>query len=150
VPAADVADAPTAEFGAGQMALLIPVANDTYAVPLSSVREVVVGPKVTPLPTAPETVRGVFNLRGDVVPLFDTARVLGLPSTPGELYAVLVETDHGVAGLLATDMPVTVRLHESVGHSDLEGTTETYLVGELRLAVGLDLNVLLDPVRMSQ
>jgi len=132
------------------MALLIPVASETYAVPLGSVREVVVSPRVTPLPTAPDAVRGVFNLRGDVVPLFDTGRILGLASIVGEPYAVLVETEHGVAGLLATDMPVTVRLHESVGHSDLEGTTETYLVGELRLAVGLDMAVLLNPVRMAQ
>jgi chemotaxis signal transduction protein len=95
-------------------------------------------------------VRGVFNLRGEVVPLFDTGRILGLAPVTGEPYAVLVETDHGIAGLLATGMPVTVRLHESVGHSDMEGTTETYLVGELRLAVGLDLEALLDPIRMSQ
>ncbi len=132
------------------MALLIPVATETYAVPLGTVREVVVAPKVTPLPTAPNAVRGVFNLRGDVVPLFDTGRILGLAPIVGEPYAVLVETEHGVAGLLATDMPVTVRLHELVGHSDLEGTTETYLVGELRLAVGLDMAALLNPARMAQ
>jgi len=29
-------------------------------------------PRVTQLPTAPAVVRGVFNLRGDIVPLLDT------------------------------------------------------------------------------
>jgi len=67
-----------------------------------------------------------------------------------EPYAVLVETTHGVAALVATEMPMTVRLNESVGHSDMEGTTETYLVGDARLAVALDLEALLSPARISR
>lgn len=63
---------------------------------------------------------------------------------------MLVETAHGVAGLVATEMPMTVRLSESVGHSDMEGTTETYLVGDARLAVALDVSTLLSPARISQ
>ena len=63
---------------------------------------------------------------------------------------MLVETDHGTAGLIATDMPQTVRLNESVGRSDMEGTTETYLVADARLAVALDVPMLLSPARISQ
>ena len=97
--------------------------------PLADVREVVVeAPPMTHLPTAPPVVRGIFNLRGDIVPLLDTALLLGLHPVVEEPYAVLVETGHGVAGLVATGMPATVRLNKSVGHSDLEGTTETYLI----------------------
>ena len=138
------------DVDAGQLALLIPVGGDTYAIPLGSVREVVVDPKVTQLPTAPAVVRGVFNLRGDIVPLLDTALLLGLRPVIEEPYAVLVETPHGTAGLVATDMPLTVRLNESVGHSDIEGTTETYLVGDARLAVALDVSTLLNPARIAR
>lgn len=134
----------------GQLVLLIPVGSDTYAISLEAVREVVVDPRVTQLPTSPAVVRGVFNVRGDIVPLLDTGLLLGLRACMEEPYAVLVETDHGTAGLIATDMPQTVRLNESVGHSDLEGTTETYLVADERLAVGLDIPVLLSPARISQ
>ena len=142
------ATAPSATVG--DLALLIPVGGDTYAVPLADVREVVVGPRLTHLPTAPPVVRGIFNLRGDIVPLLDTALLLGLHPVVEEPYAVLVETGHGVAGLVATGMPATVRLNELVGHSDLEGTTETYLIDATRLAVGLDLPALLSPARLSQ
>jgi purine-binding chemotaxis protein CheW len=142
--------APAPSVNAGQLALLIPVGSDTYALPLEAVREVVVEPKVTELPTSPAVVRGVFNLRGDIVPLLDTSLLLGLRPVAGEPYAVLVETAHGVAGLIATEMPMTVRLSESVGHSDMEGTTETYLVGDSRLAVALDVSTLLSPARISQ
>jgi len=145
-----VAGASTTRVVLGQLALLIPVGSDTYAVSLETVREVVVDPRVTKLPTSPAVVRGVFNLRGDIVPLLDTGLLLGLRPVMEEPYAVLVETPHGTAGLVATDMPLTVRLNESVGHSDIEGTTETYLVADARLAVALDIPVLLSPGRISQ
>ena len=145
-----MASTTTPGLGAGQLALLIPVGSDTYAVSLETVREVVVDPRVTELPTSPPVVRGVFNVRGDIVPLLDTGLLLGLRAVMEEPYAVLVETPHGTAGLVATDMPLTVRLNESVGHSDIEGTTETYLVADARLAVALDVAVLLSPARISQ
>ena len=145
-----MASATTPGVGAGQLALLIPVGRDTYAVSLETVREVVVDPRVTELPTSPPVVRGVFNVRGDIVPLLDTGLLLGLRPVMEEPYAVLVETPHGTAGLVATDMPLTVRLNESVGHSDIEGTTETYLVADARLAVALDVAVLLSPARISR
>ena len=140
----------TRGVGSGQLALLIPVGSDTYAVSLDTVREVVVEPRVTKLPTSPPVVRGVFNVRGDIVPLLDTGLLLGLRPVTEEPYAVLVETPHGTAGLVATEMPLTVRLNESVGHSDMEGTTETYLVADVRLAVALDVPVLLSPARIAQ
>ena len=135
---------------AGQLALLIPVGDDTYALPLETVREVAVEPRLTELPTAPAVVLGIFNLRGEIVPLFDTGRLLGLAPAREPSYAVLVETDHGVAGLAATGMPLTVRLSESVGRSDLEATTETFLVSDRRLAVALDVAELLSPARISR
>jgi purine-binding chemotaxis protein CheW len=145
-----VAGTTTPGIASGQLALLIPVGSDTYAIALETVREVVVEPRVTQLPTSPPVVRGVFNVRGDIIPLLDTGLLLGLRACMEEPYAVLVETAHGTAGLVATDMPQTVRLNESVGHSDMEGTTETYLVADARLAVALDVPVLLSPARISQ
>lgn len=142
--------ASAAAVGAGQLALLIPVGDDTYALPLAKVREVAVEPRVTELPTSPPLVLGVFNLRGEIVPLFDTGLLLGLPAVRQGNYAVLVETEHGVAGLAATEMPLTVRLSESVGRSEMEATTETFLVGDRRLAVALDIDALLSPARISR
>jgi len=51
---------------------------------------------------------------------------------------------------LGTEMLMTVRLSESVGLSDMEGTTATYLVGDARLAVALDVSTLLSPARISR
>ena len=59
-------------------AVLVPVGDDLYAVPIGWVREVVPRPPLTELVTAPPTVLGLFNLRGEIVPLLDTAVMLAL------------------------------------------------------------------------
>jgi purine-binding chemotaxis protein CheW len=45
--------------------------NETYAVPILSVTEVVLTMEITPVPNAPEYILGLMNLRGRVLPVLD-------------------------------------------------------------------------------
>ena len=55
------------------------VEGSHYALPLASVREVVVTPELfTRVPRAPAAVRGVINLRGRVVTVVELCAVLGV------------------------------------------------------------------------
>jgi len=70
------------------------IAEVEYAVSLDYVREVIPYDTVTRVPAMPETVRGVTNLRGSVVPVIDLALKFSLPQieiTP-RTCIVLVET----------------------------------------------------------
>jgi purine-binding chemotaxis protein CheW len=63
---------------------------------MSSVREIIERDVVslTPVPLAPEFLRGMFNLRGQVVPFYDLTQFIGArPVTDQEDRAVIVE--HG-------------------------------------------------------
>jgi purine-binding chemotaxis protein CheW len=61
------------------------VGSERYALPLASVREVVVPqPPFARVPRASEAVRGVMNLRGRVVAVVDLAPLVGLPPQPLE------------------------------------------------------------------
>jgi purine-binding chemotaxis protein CheW len=54
------------------------LATETYAVALDSVSEIAPYPQsIARVPTAPDWVRGMFNLRGTVVPALDLCRKLG-------------------------------------------------------------------------
>ncbi len=53
-----------------------------FALPVESVREVVVFEETTPVPRAPAHVVGVANLRGEVMPVVDPAPRLGLGGRP--------------------------------------------------------------------
>ncbi|AZZ92207.1 chemotaxis protein CheW [Hahella sp. KA22] len=45
--------------------------GDMYAIPLLGVKEIIEYGGITPIPTLPDFIRGVINLRGRVVPVID-------------------------------------------------------------------------------
>lgn len=128
----------------GTSALVIPVNTEWYAIPAGSAREVVADPTVASLPTAPSAALGLFSLRGEIVPLFDTAQLLGLGRLSNVTHAAVLRTPAGPAGLAATALPRVVEMGARLGDSDLPGTLGIYAVAG-RLAVLLDLATLLYP-----
>jgi len=111
---------------------------------MTAAREVVVAPTIAELPTAPPTVAGLMNLRGDIVPVFATAMLLGLGEIPSTAYVAVVETSLGLAGLAITEVGESVELGESVGATELPGTVAAYALGS-KVAVMIDLETLLAP-----
>lgn len=58
------------------------VGDVAYAVPISSVKEIVNPLPLTLLPHAPRTIAGVADHRGEVVPVVDLRTRFGLPAPP--------------------------------------------------------------------
>jgi chemotaxis signal transduction protein len=132
----------------GVQALLVPVGADLYALPVDWVCEVVAAPTVTPLATAPAVVLGLFNLRGQIVPLLDTAALLGIGTVETIAFTVVVSSPHGPVGLAASGFPQRAVLDASIGPSELPGTTGLYQVDQ-RVAACLDPAALLTPERIG-
>jgi len=57
------------------------VGGEDYALDIMRLREIITPLPVTPVPRAPAFVEGVIRLRGDVIPVLDLRRRLGLPVT---------------------------------------------------------------------
>lgn len=119
---------------------------------MESASEVVPDPQITPLPMTPPSVLGLFTLRGEIIPLFDTRVLLGLTATssrPGgslagaqARLAVVVHTSEGRGALAANALPATAVLGDPTGPSESRGTAGTYDV-DGRAVVLLDLGALL-------
>ncbi len=122
-------------------ALLLPVGDDLYALPMAWVREVVAAPQLTCLVTAPSVVLGLFNLRGHIVALLDTAALLGTGTIGAAAFAVVVDGPQGPAGLATTGFPQRGVLDAPAGESELPGTAG-------RFHVDGQIVVLLDPVAL--
>ncbi len=60
--------------------LTFTLAEETYAIEIVKVREVIDYVQVTRVPRMPTYLRGVINLRGSVVPVLDLRLILGMPS----------------------------------------------------------------------
>ena len=65
--------------------------NQILAIPTDKTREMITIPEVTPIPRAPEFVRGVINLRGSVIALLDLRIKLNHKSMAQELEELIGE-----------------------------------------------------------
>ena len=126
--------------------LLLPVAGETVAVDLAVLRVVVAEPRLFAVPTAPPVVRGAVNVRGEVVPVLDTARLLGIGSM-GELsFVAVVDHPSGLVAIAGEGAPATAVLGDLVAPGDLHGAVGTFECGDGGVATLLDVASLVQPV----
>lgn len=101
---------PSSIFGA----LVFTLGAERYAIELQFLAEVLPFRKCTPVPGAPHELAGVINLRGEVRPVLDVARLLAIPniasSAPGFL-VLLRKQGREVA--LKVDQVEQIRLFRS-------------------------------------
>jgi purine-binding chemotaxis protein CheW len=83
--------------------LVVGVDDGRYAVPVSSVREVIRVGRLTPIPGAPPAVVGITNVRGEILPVLDAGALLGR-SLGGKASIVVVEADGIRAGLAVGEL----------------------------------------------
>lgn len=74
------ADAPAARITEEQLVVL-DVADEAYGIPVQRVREIIRVPPITRVPNGPAFLEGVINLRGQVIPVLDLRKHLGLPAS---------------------------------------------------------------------
>lgn len=54
----------------------------TYGVTIEHVMEIITNPSITALPMVPGYVKGIINLRGQIVPIIDIRQIMGKPENP--------------------------------------------------------------------
>jgi purine-binding chemotaxis protein CheW len=75
--------------GHGQL-LTFRLADTTYALPVEVVKEIRGYANVTPVPGAPAHIRGVMNLRGQVIPVSDLRVRFGLEERAYDRFTVII------------------------------------------------------------
>lgn len=85
-----------------------------FGVDVTKVQEVFRWQEMTRVPLAPRDVRGLINLRGQIVTAIETRRRLGMPDREGGEAPtnVLVRTDDGVVSLLVDEIGDVVEVDE--------------------------------------
>ena len=89
-------------LAAAQRYLTFRLAHEIYGVRVLGVQEIIRLPAITRVPQLPAHVRGVFNLRGRVVPVIDMRQRFGLPSADdhGRTCIVVVQVESARRGRL--------------------------------------------------
>ncbi|WP_407274969.1 chemotaxis protein CheW [Halothiobacillus sp. DCM-1] len=91
------------------------VADEIYALNVLDVQEVLRAAEITPIPGAHETIRGIINLRGNVVTILDARTIFSLPEKPFDENSriMVVELRSGeVAGIVVDSVAEVIALDE--------------------------------------
>ncbi|MDQ6877422.1 MAG: chemotaxis protein CheW [Candidatus Dormibacteraeota bacterium] len=121
--------------------LVIAVNAVFFAVPMSTVHQVLRHPLVTRVPLSPSALLGVVNLRGEIVPLVDTGVLTGTGALVDPPFAVLVSGDKDMVALAAEELPIAADFEAPVGPGTQPGELGVYSNGG-RLVVLVDIEEL--------
>ena len=128
------------------------VGNESFGVRISAVREIVRVPEITSVPSAAESVEGVINLRGKIIPVIDLRKRFGHTAAPLDRKSriLVVDLDNKLVGLMVNAASEVLKIPpseiEEPGSMFAEGESSYVTgVGKLkgRLIVLLDLAKLL-------
>ena len=100
------------------------VGNEELAVPILNIQEIIKPIECTKVPSVPEYVLGVFNLRGSILPLIDLRRKFGLPPIPqnDDTRYIVIKTENNEAGFVIDRLTKAIRINQS----DIEAPPETF------------------------
>jgi purine-binding chemotaxis protein CheW len=141
----------TTEHGETQY-LSFPLGEERFAVEILTVQEIRPLTAITPIPNALEHIRGVINLRGTIVPVFDLKRRFNLNATADTRFAIIlvVTVRDRIVGLIADAVPkvLTVSADEIAPPPEFGQRVDLSFVSgvlhrEHELVLLLDLNHLL-------
>ena len=111
------------------------IGNETFGVRIGSVREIVRVPEITAVPSAPETVEGVINLRGKIIPVMDLRKRFGQSDIqPDKKNRILVvELNNKLVGLIVNAASEVLK----IAPSEIEAPGNLFAEGESGYVTGV-------------
>ena len=112
------------------------LADQTYGGDILQIQEVTAMSHITRVPHVKPYLKGVTNLRGNIVPTLDLRTRLGLDGNGGEIknqQIMIARTDQGLLGYIVD----TVREVITVPKSSIEPTPEDWLDADHQYFVGI-------------
>jgi purine-binding chemotaxis protein CheW len=128
------------------------IGEETFGVRIASVREIVRVPEITSVPNAQETIEGVINLRGKIIPVIDLRKRFGQAAIQSDKKnrILVVELETKLVGLIVNSASEVLKIPpseiESPGSVFADGES-SYVTGvgklKSRLIILLDITKLL-------
>ncbi len=75
------------------------IEDETYAHPVNKIREVHAYMAAVPVPGAPSYIDGVLNIRGEIVTIVSSRKLLGIDETDQHRHIVIIESKKGLVGI---------------------------------------------------
>jgi purine-binding chemotaxis protein CheW len=111
------------------------IGNETYGVRIAAVREIVRVPEITTVPSAPDIIEGVINLRGKIIPVMDLRKRFGSSEIQQDKKnrILVVELDNKLLGLIVHAASEVLKIPPS----DIEPPGSVFAEGESGYVTGV-------------
>ncbi|HKV23986.1 MAG TPA: chemotaxis protein CheW [Candidatus Acidoferrum sp.] len=111
------------------------IGNETYGVRIGAVREIVRVPDITSVPSAPDTVEGVINLRGKIIPVMDLRKRFGHSEIKSDKKnrILVVELENKLLGLIVNSASEVLKIPPS----EIEAPGSVFADGETGYVTGV-------------
>jgi purine-binding chemotaxis protein CheW len=129
------------------------IGNETYGVRIASVREIVRVPEITSVPSAPDLIEGVINLRGKIIPVMDLRKRFGQTEIVSDKKnrILVVELENKLIGLIVNAASEVLKIPPA----DVDSPGSVFAEGESSYVTGVGklkgrLIILLDIAKLLQ
>ncbi len=129
------------------------IGNETYGVRIGSVREIVRVPEITAVPSAPDLIEGVINLRGKIIPVMDLRKRFGQTEIISDRKnrILVVELENKLIGLIVNAASEVLKIPPS----EVDSPGSVFAEGESSYVTGVGklkgrLIILLDIAKLLQ
>jgi purine-binding chemotaxis protein CheW len=111
------------------------IGEETFGVRIGSVREIVRVPEITSVPNAQDTIEGVINLRGKIIPVIDLRKRFGQADLhPDKKNRILVvELEGKLVGLIVNSASEVLKIPPS----EIESPGSVFADGESSYVTGV-------------
>jgi purine-binding chemotaxis protein CheW len=111
------------------------IGNETYGVRIASVREIVRVPEITAVPSAPDLIEGVINLRGKIIPVMDLRKRFGQIDIQADKKnrILVVELENKLIGLIVNAASEVLKIPPS----EIEAPGSVFADGESGYVTGV-------------
>ena len=135
--------------GSGRQLVVFTLGSEEYGLPIKSVQEVIRYQQPRTVASSDQTLLGVINLRGRIVPVHDVRPVLNVESAAAEdgEKIVLINVDEKMSGVVVDDVSEVLNF-DSTEFEDLPAAGNAIVEGVVKS--GERLIVLLDPLALTR
>lgn len=123
-----------------KMLVVFPVGNEEYAFEIAQIKEVVPVPSISSVPQTKSYVKGVANVRGNVLAVIDLASKFGLHDPESEYnsnYVIVIKSEEVKVAVASGQVPETLMISDSQVDSTADvmrksGNEQNYIKGIIK------------------
>lgn len=143
--------------------IIFRMGSEEFGVSIEQIKEIVLTPNIAKMPQAPTYIKGVANIRGNIIAILNLEEKFGISESAtienkNSSYTMVLESETIKAGILVKDVPNTLTINvddidNASNFIQLSGVDENCIMGVVksgeRLIIMLDIMKLMETININ-